>query len=422
VRVLPLFVRREPIRALSLLFLTALVVVSAAALIQVQVAGAAPQAMAICAAIMGCLILLRALEFRTGRLVPFPVDLLELTVVGALLLELQKLDPVLGPVYFLLFFRAATGRLRRVLPMIIGYVVVTLAGSVAVGLEVMPGAYVGMAVISLLMYGMRSLLMRLREEHHRQSRMLGDVLSRLPLPVLVLGADGDVVLANPAAAALTGPLDEVRARTPGGRPVELRSLAEGQQDLVLNDRIQVVVETVPTEHGTIVALLDVTAQRDYEERLEHAAYHDALTGLPNRAELWRRFEVQSGDYAVLLVDLDGFKAINDTYGHLAGDELLCQVAERLRHVCGRNATVARLGGDEFAVLVPGAGTAEATATAAAIRDGFAWEVPLAAGPVRVGGSIGFALGGPDRSPDEVLAAADVAMYTDKYDRRMSARR
>jgi diguanylate cyclase (GGDEF)-like protein len=191
--------------------------------------------------------------------------------------------------------------------------------------------------------------------------------------------------------------------------------------LLLNEETQVVVETVPTEHGTIVALLDVTARRSYEERLEHAAYHDPLTGLPNRALLWERFAaVADGPYAVLLVDLDGFKAVNDTYGHQAGDELLCQVAARLRHACGAEATVARLGGDEFAVLLPGARAELATATAMAIRGVFDWPAPLSTGPVPVGGSIGYALGGPGRSLDEVFAGADAAMYADKHGRRTAS--
>jgi GGDEF domain-containing protein len=79
--------------------------------------------------------------------------------------------------------------------------------------------------------------------------------------------------------------------------------------------------------------------------------------------------------------------------------------------------VARLGGDEFAALLPGAHSAEADAAAHAVRGTFAWEVPLTGGPVRVGGSIGYALGGPRRSPDDVLAGADAAMYADKRTRR-----
>jgi diguanylate cyclase (GGDEF)-like protein len=291
------------------------------------------------------------------------------------------------------------------------------------GVAVSSGELIGMPVTSLLVHGMSRLLLRLQAEQQRHGQMLGEVLSRLPFPVVVTGDDGAVVLANPAAEALTGPLAELRTTREDGTPVDLRLLAPGEQGLELrlargDGRVaQVVADTVPTEHGTIVALLDVTAQRGYQQRLEHAAFHDPLTGLPNRALLWRRFAVAADDaYAVLLVDLDGFKAINDEYGHLAGDELLCRVAERLRHVCGPEATVARLGGDEFAVLLPRSGPDRAAEVANEIRRTLAWEVPLTGGPVRIGASIGYALGGPGYSPDDVLAAADTAMYVQKHAR------
>jgi diguanylate cyclase (GGDEF)-like protein len=267
---------------------------------------------------------------------------------------------------------------------------------------------------------MRTLLLRMRDEQERQNRMFGEVLNRLPFPVLVTDNAGNVVLANPAATTLTGPLAEARVRTANGTPVDLSRLAPGESglELLVNEQSHVVVETVPTESHTIVALLDVTARRGYEERMEHAAFHDPLTGLPNRALLWRHFEaVADGQYAVLLLDLDGFKAVNDTYGHQAGDELLCRTAEMLRPLCGPDATVARLGGDEFAVLLPGGRQEHAAAMAAAIRDAFAAAMPLTTGPVRVGGSVGYGLGCPGRSPEEVLAAADDAMYADKHSRR-----
>ncbi|GAA2661373.1 diguanylate cyclase domain-containing protein [Paractinoplanes durhamensis] len=416
-------VRRDPLRSLRLLFLAAMVLVGVATLVQSAVTHAARGDMLMTAAVLGAILLLRLSEFRLGAPVPLVMDVLELAAFGLLLGTAQELDPLLGPIYFVLSFRAATGRLWRVLPLIAGYMAVSFFGSTAAGNPLMPGAYIGMTIMPMLVFTMRKLFMHVQAERERHERMLDDVLKRLPFPVVVTGADGEVVLANPAAAELTGPLDGVRATLGDGTPVDLRRLVPGESGLELRVTradgrvVQVRAETVPTAHGTILALLDVTAQRGYENRLEHAAFHDPLTGLPNRALLWRRFaEAGDGPYAVLLIDLDGFKAINDTHGHLAGDELLCRVAERLRHACGPDATVARLGGDEFAALLPQADADRAREVAEAVRQTFRWDVPLSTGPVRVGGSVGHALGGPGFSPDNVLAEADAAMYVEKHSR------
>ncbi|GIF17275.1 diguanylate cyclase (GGDEF)-like protein [Actinoplanes tereljensis] len=416
-------IRRDPLRSLRLLFLAAMVLVGGISLSQAALTHASGSAMLTAAAVLGAVFLLRVAEFRRGALVPPAVDLLELAAVGVMLFHVREPDPVVGPIYFVLLFRGATGRLSRLLPMIAGYIAVCLIGFSAAGVQLMPGTYIGMLITPMLMYGMRMVLMQMQSEAQRHERLLADVLSRMPFPVVVTSTDGEVVLANRAATELTGPLGEVRATFADGTPVDLRRLVPGESGLELRITrgdgrvVQVLADTVLTAHGTIVALQDVTAQRGYEHRLEHAAYHDPLTGLPNRALLWRRFaEAGDGPYAVLLVDLDGFKAINDTYGHLAGDELLCRVAERLRNVCGPDATVARLGGDEFAALLPDTEAERAATVAAEVRRCFDWEIPLSTGPVRVGGSVGSALGGPGLSPDAVLAEADAAMYAEKHSR------
>jgi diguanylate cyclase (GGDEF)-like protein len=178
----------------------------------------------------------------------------------------------------------------------------------------------------------------------------------------------------------------------------------------------VTAETVPMDGGTVVGLLDVTAQRLYEEQLHHAAYHDPLTGVANRAQLGQRLETaQRGGspYAVVLLDLDGFKQVNDTLGHVAGDELLRGIARRLADAVGPSVTVARLGRDEFAVLLVDAGPGDAEAAAAAVRGCFSRPFPLRGGPLPAGGTVGFAMARPGQSPDGVLAAADRAMYREK---------
>ncbi|GAA3397249.1 putative bifunctional diguanylate cyclase/phosphodiesterase [Cryptosporangium minutisporangium] len=154
-------------------------------------------------------------------------------------------------------------------------------------------------------------------------------------------------------------------------------------------------------------------------RLAHQAYHDPLTGLANRTLFSDRLaEALASDRprpALLLVDLDGFKAVNDTRGHAAGDQLLVAVAGRLRGAVRATDTVARLGGDEFAVLLPGAaGEADAVAVATVILERVSQPVSVGDGnPVAVRASVGIALA-DDRSTAELLLRdADLALYEAK---------
>lgn len=151
--------------------------------------------------------------------------------------------------------------------------------------------------------------------------------------------------------------------------------------------------------------------------LEHMAFHDALTGLPNRRHFERSLgEVlrQGTDCAVMLLDLDKFKRINDEHGHAAGDEFLVIVAERLRGVLRNGDLPARLGGDEFAVLVhgPTAGPA-AERLAARIVAAMAQPFALSGVVVQSGASVGIASSAPPGSPGVLMQRADKAMYAAK---------
>ena len=203
---------------------------------------------------------------------------------------------------------------------------------------------------------------------------------------------------------------------------------------------------VPVE-GIIIVLRDITERKHTEasltenqKRLSHQAFHDPLTGLPNRYLLENRLEErarrpctgehgskQSGGsregsrnescVAILFMDLDGFKEVNDSLGHAAGDSLLRMVAERLEAGVRIQDTAARFGGDEFCVLLAGiSGPAEAVQIAQ--RLGEALQKPFAIGTstVQVSASIGVAVGGPDsegRSLNELVREADAAMYRAK---------
>jgi diguanylate cyclase (GGDEF)-like protein/PAS domain S-box-containing protein len=173
----------------------------------------------------------------------------------------------------------------------------------------------------------------------------------------------------------------------------------------------------PDLHGMLVVLRDVGDRVELEERLRHQAYHDALTGLANRSLLHEELEAAIGRGerpSLLVLDLDGFKAVNDTAGHDLGDEVLVAVARRLRHATRPRDVVARLGGDEFAVLVPD--DPEATAAlAVAGRVLHALRLPLMVKQrsIRCLGSVGVASATADASAAGLLRDADVAMYVAK---------
>ncbi len=287
------------------------------------------------------------------------------------------------------------------------------------------------------------------------SRKRADDLQRLATAVfetsgegmMVTDALGRIQLVNPAFSHITGyPADQVLGRTPSllssGRHGKA-FYAEMWQTLgtqghwhgeVWNRRRD---GTVFVEHLTISALHgadgaishyigvfgDFTQlHRRFEDAI-HRANFDALTGLPNRALLWDRLSTsiakmrRDGDgLAVLFIDLDGFKPINDSYGHLAGYDLLRQVAGRLQECLRDSDTLARLGGDEFVVVSLNSGTPEAAGKIAdKIQAVIGLPFHLEGGiTATVGASVGIAVYPDDGDdPRSLLANADAAMYDAK---------
>jgi len=418
------WIRGDLLRAVRLAFLAALALVGAASAARIATMELSARTVAFALTVLGASIVLRAIEYRTDRPVAWPVDIAEVSGLMAVLGLLHDIDALLGVIFFLVLCRSAVSGLRRLLPLVTAFVGGwLLVSELQPAVVVHVGAVIALPVVALLVFAMRSLMLRLQAQHAERSALLSAVLARLPYPVVVVGDAGDILLTNPAAIALTGSatLHDVDVRDTRGRPVDLRLLdtdgaaVEARLTRPDGEVAHVRAQAVPMDGGTVIALLDVTAQRHYEKQLQHAAFHDSLTGLPNRALLWQRLvAAQAGGaaYAVMLVDLDGFKQVNDRLGHQAGDEVLRAVAERLSHTAGPSATVARLGGDEFAVVL-GDGGKPAAALAEALKDCFIAPFRLSAGPLRVGGTVGCAVGNPGQSPDEVLAAADQAMYRDK---------
>ncbi|GAA3920549.1 diguanylate cyclase domain-containing protein [Actinoplanes auranticolor] len=170
----------------------------------------------------------------------------------------------------------------------------------------------------------------------------------------------------------------------------------------------------PSVGAVVSNARDVTDARELQDRLRHEATHDPLTGLANRVLFGRRLAAAlGGGVALLHIDLDGFKPINDTYGHHAGDAVLVRVAECLRAALPATAVAARLGGDEFAVLLPGAGTTAAGLVAERFRSALAELVEVDGHRLTIGASVGVVVGAGD-DPEALLRRADEAMYRIKH--------
>jgi diguanylate cyclase (GGDEF)-like protein/PAS domain S-box-containing protein len=264
--------------------------------------------------------------------------------------------------------------------------------------------------------------------------------------VLVVDASGAIRYASPSherllgisAAELEGTMASEWMEGSGARrlraavekaaeaiePVEIGELRINRSDGTARVLHMVATNRLmdPAVDGVILNSYDITNRKTMEEVLERQAMTDALTGLPNRRLLYDRagqaisMALRDGSgLALLMMDLDGFKAVNDVYGHSVGDRLLREVADRLRAVTRDADTIARLGGDEFAILLRG-GTGEAGAISICDRILRSFEPPahIDGVDVPVRGSIGVALY-PDHGKDveSMLRAADQAMYQAK---------
>ncbi|MEU9063663.1 EAL domain-containing protein [Streptomyces sp. NPDC048430] len=189
------------------------------------------------------------------------------------------------------------------------------------------------------------------------------------------------------------------------------------------------VESTVNRHegGLLLNSRDVTERVRLQAQLQHNAEHDPLTDLPNRALFTTRVGQalggrRAGDpgTAVLFIDLDGFKAVNDSIGHQAGDELLVQAARRLQESVRTSDTAARLGGDEFAALIVGDGIRDQAAReyqvheiADRLRLRLSQPYRIGTGEVRVAASIGVAFAEPSITPKDLMRNADLAMYRAK---------
>ncbi len=286
-----------------------------------------------------------------------------------------------------------------------------------------------------------SLLRRESSLHRRGVQRLSDAFAFASIGLAVVDDRGLVEAANPALAALLGEepaafagvpfvdlvepaaraelervAGEVRSgRSPGARFEARVRQAEGRGRWAL-----IALSHAAAEEGDrlVVQVEDIHERKVVEAKLAHQATHDTLTGLPNRLQLLAlmaaAFEARE-PMALLFIDLDRFKWVNDSLGHEAGDVLLVEVADRLRRVLRPGDVVARLGGDEFVVLAHGVHLAStAVAMADRIADTLRRPVALPHGRESyAGASIGIAIAGPEDAPETLLRDADTAMYQAK---------
>ncbi|MGH2877160.1 MAG: EAL domain-containing protein [Solirubrobacteraceae bacterium] len=286
-------------------------------------------------------------------------------------------------------------------------------------------------------------------ERRKAQERITTLLETAPDPIVEFGPDGRIVLANARTDELfghrrSGLIGADAGILFAGRSRELVTerlaaiaagdgLADGS--LVLGDDVwglrrdgsefpvEVTVSTVMDDEGPVVTAIirDATDRRRFEAQLKHLADHDVLTELFNR----RRFEAELEDYgdyarrygergAVVLLDLDRFKYVNDTHGHKAGDEVIRAVGSALRDSVRASDVVARLGGDEFAVLLKNVDRSEAERVAdtmlATVHER---ELPIAGFRSSMTTSIGIALLDADSVAEGLLVDADLAMYAAK---------
>jgi diguanylate cyclase (GGDEF)-like protein/PAS domain S-box-containing protein len=289
----------------------------------------------------------------------------------------------------------------------------------------------------------RLALVQLAAESESRFRLLFD---RAPIGIARLARAGRIVETNPALQEMLGfTANELATMSvsdlfgPGDRVAGdglVSALSSSAQEHLQEDRVLVkkdgspfwaditlsVVRGAGGEFQYIVAMFeDVTERKRQAQALEHRALHDPLTDLPNRTLLFDRLHQavlaakrEHQTMALLVMDLDGFKEVNDTYGHQAGDVVLKQVAKRLRSRLRDSDTVARLGGDEFALVLPGDDQTGATEAAARLMKALEAPFTVKGKRLAVGASIGVAVFPQDGLyADTLMRRADEAMYSAK---------
>ena len=274
-------------------------------------------------------------------------------------------------------------------------------------------------------------------------RILVKAVEQSPASIIVTDNRGHIEYVNPKFCQVTGyTLEEVLGKTPrilkGGFLTRdfykdlWSSILNGEEwHGIFHNRTKsgalvwelASISPIRDEHGRVTHFVsvqeDITEMKRLQDGMDNLAHHDQLTGLPNRTLFYDRLKHthalarrRGRGFALFYLDLDGFKAVNDTYGHEQGDNLLKEVGRRLVESVRESDTVARMGGDEFTVLLPDLQDEDAAASIARlIIDTIAQPFILEGAVCTIGVSIGISFFPRDgEEPDRLLSCADAAMY------------
>jgi diguanylate cyclase (GGDEF)-like protein/PAS domain S-box-containing protein len=308
---------------------------------------------------------------------------------------------------------------------------------------------IGMALLLLLyvvFHGANRIVAELTGRLRRSEIRFSSMVRNSSDLVLLLGRDGEVLFISPVVERMLGGTAATRTNRPIDELIHpddvdwthalverlaatAGSMSSGEVRMQHADGRWRWIEVVGTNlledadvRGIVLNCRDVTDRRSLEDQLRHQAFHDPLTNLANRPLLVDRIQHElearpmqaQGTVAVLLLDLDDFKTVNDSLGHAAGDELLSATAERIRATLRAGDTAARIGGDEFGMLVRSGSRDEVEAIAERLLTALREPIDLGQHRLTMAGSIGIVLADGHRaSADELLRSADVAMYMAK---------
>jgi diguanylate cyclase (GGDEF)-like protein len=250
----------------------------------------------------------------------------------------------------------------------------------------------------------------------RQATLLRAVLDSLPARTAIVAADGKVIEANRAWEMFNGDVDPLWGEAAAIVRRVLDGLAPKVSVEYEDGGARYVLEVVALDGaaGALITHTDVTEERQQHDELVHQARHDQLTGLANRSLLAERVDealdncrISTGRPALLFIDLDGLKSVNDQQGHAAGDQLLIAVASRLRDAVRPTDTVARMSGDEFVILCNGI---QSRTELERLVERIKAAVARAGASASVGVSMAT---GPEDTLTRLLREADAAMYAEK---------
>jgi diguanylate cyclase (GGDEF)-like protein len=320
--------------------------------------------------------------------------------------------------------------------------------------------YFGMAVLNVLFFfslkhistNLQKIFVRALIAREREAALAGQfdtALNNMPHGLCMFAADGRLAVMNHRFSAMMNLSDDLMHRGASAADiiaacVSAGTLSSASAKMIVseieNSQARDITTTDPDAAsvrsfswtfqpmaggGTVVLVEDITERKIAEARISHLARYDELTALPNRLnfrdEIERLLAVSNSTErlsALLFIDLDQFKQVNDTLGHPCGDQLLCAVADRLRAMLRPEDFVARFGGDEFVVFQQNIKSAEEAASLARrIVEHLSERYQVGNHLVEIGASVGIAMTSPDISADTLLKNADMALYRAKADGR-----